>query len=88
MGSLLHEHFKDSCNRAAFLMSDDRSPSKNNLRGILTRRSMMKREMKPKKVKRSRKKRAIAKQLFDVLGSAYSESELSDTASTSSSNPF
>nr|QYD01989.1 ORF3 [Torque teno felis virus] len=69
-------------------MSEDRSPGKNNLRGILLRKSMTKREAKPKKVKRSAKKRAISRQLFDVLADAFSESELSEGASTSSSNPF
>nr|UWX31905.1 ORF2 [Torque teno felis virus] len=86
--SLLQQLYEDSCNRVDFLTSEDRSPSKNNLRGMLLRRSMMKREAKPKRVKRSAKRRAISRQLFDALADAFSESELSEGASTTSSNPF
>nr|UWX31890.1 ORF3 [Torque teno felis virus] len=86
--SLLQLLCEDSCNRVNFLTSEDRSPSKNNLRGMLLRRSMTKQGPKPKRVKRSATKRAMSRKLFDALADAFSESELSEGASTSSSNPF
>nr|QYD01878.1 ORF3 [Torque teno felis virus] len=81
-------HYKDSLDRLKILTSEDRSPGKNVLRGMLTRRSMMKQGPRPKRVKRSAHNKAVSKRLFDILGADYSESELSDTASTTSSNPF
>nr|UWX31887.1 ORF3 [Torque teno felis virus] len=69
-------------------MSEDRSPTKNGLRGMLVRRAMMKRDPKPKKVKRSKKKTSASRRLFDLLKENFSESSLSEGESTSSSTPF
>nr|QYD02268.1 ORF3 [Torque teno felis virus]QYD02277.1 ORF3 [Torque teno felis virus] len=79
---------QDFLNRVKLLMSGDRSPGKNNLRGMLARRAMSPRAPRPKRVKRSRARAAASRRLFELLGDEFSESELSDAASTSSSNPF
>nr|QYD01923.1 ORF3 [Torque teno felis virus] len=69
-------------------MSGDRSPGKNALRGMLLRRAMSPRDPKPKRVKRSKNKSATSRRLFELLGDDFSESEISATASTTSSSPF
>nr|QYD01926.1 ORF3 [Torque teno felis virus]QYD02001.1 ORF3 [Torque teno felis virus] len=69
-------------------MSDDRSPTKNTLRGMLLRRSMTKRDPKPKRVKRSRTANATSAKLLKLLQENFSESSLSDDCSTTSSGPF
>nr|QYD01821.1 ORF3 [Torque teno felis virus] len=75
----------DSLNRVNFLMSEDRSPSKNQLRGMLTRRAAEKKPRKPKRVKMSRTKSLKRRKLLEQLGSLYSESEISATSSSISS---
>nr|QYD01983.1 ORF3 [Torque teno felis virus] len=69
-------------------MSDQRSSSKNHLRGMLFRRNMMKQPPKPKKLKRTRTGKKMSDQLLELLKDVYSESSLSADNSTSSSNAW
>nr|QYD01962.1 ORF3 [Torque teno felis virus] len=69
-------------------MSEDRSPGRNVLRGMLTRRAMMKQDPRPKRVKRSSRKKAISKRLYDLYAEDFSESSQSAGSSTASSSPF
>nr|QYD01905.1 ORF3 [Torque teno felis virus]QYD02271.1 ORF3 [Torque teno felis virus]QYD02280.1 ORF3 [Torque teno felis virus] len=81
-------HFDDSLNRARFLMSDQRSPSKNPLRGMLLRRNMTKQPARPKRLKRTKTGKKMSDQLLELLKDVCSESSLSADNSTSSSNAW
>nr|QYD01809.1 ORF3 [Torque teno felis virus] len=70
------------------LMSEDRSPSKQHLRGMLVRRSLEKKQRRPKRVKRSRTANSNAARLLKLLQSDFSESSLSANECTGSSSPF
>nr|QYD01899.1 ORF3 [Torque teno felis virus] len=69
-------------------MSENRSPTKQTLRGMLVRRSMTKPDPKPKKLKRTKTAKSRSAQLLRVLQDAFSESSLSEGDSTGSSEPF
>nr|QYD01866.1 ORF3 [Torque teno felis virus] len=69
-------------------MSEDRSPRKQTLRGMLVRRSLTQPQKRPKRLKRTRTARSKSALLLKALGDAFSESSLSAGESTNSSSPF
>nr|QYD01950.1 ORF3 [Torque teno felis virus] len=69
-------------------MNDARSPTNQNLRGMLVRRAMTKRDPKPKKLKRTKTAKSRSAQLLRLLQDNFSESSLSAADSTGSSSPF
>nr|QYD01833.1 ORF3 [Torque teno felis virus]QYD01836.1 ORF3 [Torque teno felis virus]QYD01842.1 ORF3 [Torque teno felis virus]QYD01872.1 ORF3 [Torque teno felis virus]QYD01893.1 ORF3 [Torque teno felis virus] len=84
--SLQKALLNDSLDRIRLLTSEDRSPSKNQLRGMLIRRAMEGKPRKPKRVKLSRTKNTANRKLLEQLGSLFSESEISMSSSSHSSN--
>nr|QYD01887.1 ORF3 [Torque teno felis virus] len=66
-------------------MSEDRSPTKNQLRGMLLRRAMEQKAPKPKRLKKSRTANYQHAKLLKELGSLFSESEISPESSSISS---
>nr|QYD01797.1 ORF3 [Torque teno felis virus]QYD01800.1 ORF3 [Torque teno felis virus]QYD01848.1 ORF3 [Torque teno felis virus]QYD01851.1 ORF3 [Torque teno felis virus] len=80
--SLQMQHRRDSLKKVALLMNEDRSPSKNALRGMLIRRALSPKVKKPKRLKKSKTKSVLNRKLLEKYGSIFSESEISDTSSS------
>nr|QYD01803.1 ORF3 [Torque teno felis virus]QYD01839.1 ORF3 [Torque teno felis virus]QYD01863.1 ORF3 [Torque teno felis virus] len=86
--SLQMQHRRDSLQRIALLMNEDHSPSKNQLRGMLIRRALENPQRKAKRVKISKTKSTKNRKMLEKLGSLFSESEISASSSSRSSDPW